>query len=819
MRQTLLFFILLSGIIRSQALTVDRETAHEAFYGSIRYIKSAPEKLNIHQVIAIANKGQDFAPVSYGVNFPFPSSSYWIYFDISNTDSVTVEQVLAINNPNINHLDIYKCFGDSIIDSVLTGELRPYSNREIGHTNFLFELRIPAQSSMRIFAYIDNDSDEIFIPITLSSQHIFIEKHLTSTYYSYTLTGMLIFVIISMLFLVAMTRTRISVFFLLYVLSVSFFLLSKWGLSQKFMSFSGPFMAIYFAPICVSFATITAQYFNQIFLNSQRSSAVADKIIHSIKWASWLSMGTFLLPIRYNYIPQGLIITIAAIAAVITPFYGFLCLKKEPRASFFIMLSSLPISTTIGLYIARLYGLIQSDSLLYGFGTAFVLEIIILTFAIIDQYRNTLVYSVRSLTEVSKNLQIQKKQAEESNEILKDTIAEKEIMQNKLMQSHKLETIGKLAGGIAHDFNNLLTPIIGYSEMCIENAEPDSELESDLKIILSSSKRAKELVNQILAFSKHFKEQTQHFSIVPIIDEVTTLLKSIIPSSIIIKHRYEDDDQPYLNADPTQIHQILMNICTNSFHAIENKQGMITIEHIVTDLSSNQIDEDKLFINPGKYIHIRISDTGKGIDENTLEKIFDPFFTTKDIGKGTGLGLSVVHGIVKRMRGCIKVQSQLDIGTSFNVYLPLANVKKKKVDIQPCVKISGGGKLIVAVDDEENILNLIEKILIKNGYTVRSFIRSTDAVDYLTKTEDTVSMVITDQTMPILTGSDLAIQIREANKQMPILLISGYSEIVTTSNYEQFGINGLMLKPIAPSELLEKIGSMLNYNKAIEVDQ
>ena len=450
-----------------------------------------------------------------------------------------------------------------------------------------------------------------------------------------------------------------------------------------------------------------------------------------------------------------------------------------------------------------------------GFDTAFVVELIILTFGIIDQYRDTLVNSVQNLTEASDNLTLQKQQLVESNETLKETIAEKELMQIKLLQVHKLETIGKLAGGIAHDFNNLLTPIIGYTEMCIDSAEKDSELEKDLQVILASSKRAKDLVNQILTFSKHFKEQAQYFSIVPIIDEVTTLLKSIIPSSIIIKHRYEEDDEPYVYADPTQIHQILMNICTNAFHAIENEQGMIVIEHIVSDLSADQIEANKLSLIPGKYVQIQISDTGKGIPEETLGKIFDPFFTTKDVGKGTGLGLSVVHGIVKKMRGCIKVQSKLGVGTSFSVYLPLATEKAILTEQSIQKAEQGNGKLIVVVDDEENILNMAEKILTRNGFTVRSFQRSTEALNYLLQTTDNVEMVITDQTMPLLKGSELSSQLRLAGKQMPLLLITGYSETVTTDNLDKFGISGLMLKPIFPKELLEKIDQLLNQHKAL----
>jgi len=489
LRQALLFFgFLMWGITLVHALPVSRDTAQKAFYDSIKYIECSPGQFNIHQVIELASSGQNFEPVPYGVNFPFPSAAYWIYFDIVNDENISIAQILSINNPNLNHLDVYKCIGDSIIDSVLTGEIRPFSQREINHTNFIFHLHVPPQGTLRIYAFIYNHSDEIFLPLILSSEKEFVEGSQSIIYYHYLRTGMIMFVIIAMFFLVMVTRTRISLFFLLYVLSLSFYLTNVWGINQKYLWPNGNLMAIYFMPLCGNIAVIAAQYFNSLFLKVKESSPAASLIIKTMIWITWMSLATFLLPLKYSYITQGTVIVLAAIAALVTPINGILCLKKQPRASFFIILSSLPITVTVSLYIMRFYGLVQSDSLLYGFDTAFVIELIILTFGIIDQYRDTLVYSVQNLTYASNSLIAQKKQLEHSNETLKQTIAEKELMQIKLLQVHKLETIGKLAGGIAHDFNNLLTPIIGYTEMSLESAEVDSELYEDLQIVLTSSK-------------------------------------------------------------------------------------------------------------------------------------------------------------------------------------------------------------------------------------------------------------------------------------------------------------------------------------------
>lgn len=234
MRSALLSLLLfLSGIASAHAIHVSRDSSHSSFYQSIKYIKCQPGQFSIDQIIALAQSGDKFQQVPYGVNFPYPTSAYWIYFDLENIDSLPVAQVLSINNPNLNVIDIYKCIGDSVVDSVKTGEFRLFSSREISHSNFLFHLRIPPHKTMRIYSYVYNHTDEIFLPVIVSSEKSFVESSQNITYYHYLRTGVLLFVVVAMFFLVIVTRTSISLFFLLYVLSVSFNLTSIWGINQK----------------------------------------------------------------------------------------------------------------------------------------------------------------------------------------------------------------------------------------------------------------------------------------------------------------------------------------------------------------------------------------------------------------------------------------------------------------------------------------------------------------------------------------------------------------------------------------------------------
>ncbi|MCG8616214.1 MAG: PAS domain S-box protein [Desulfobacterales bacterium] len=383
---------------------------------------------------------------------------------------------------------------------------------------------------------------------------------------------------------------------------------------------------------------------------------------------------------------------------------------------------------------------------------------------------------------------------------------ERRKMEQNLRQLQKIEAIGALAGGIAHDFNNILFPIVGFAEMLDEDLAPDSPLKENAEEILSGAKRAKELVKQILTFSR----QTDH-EVVPlhphlIVKEVAKLVKSIIPTYIRIRHKIDKDTRPIL-ADPTQIHQVAMNLTTNAYHAMEENGGTLTIKLENKDIS----DADPEFptLEAGPYIQFTVADTGTGMPGHIQEKIFDPYFTTKPKGKGTGLGLSVVHGIIKNYGGDIFVESTPGEGTSFTICLPALDNASTPVESKEIMEDQAGQGHIMLVDDEPVILRIEEQILQRLGYTTRSFLDSEAALDAVRSDPGAYDLVVTDMTMPNLTGDRLTIAIKKIAPDLPVLICTGYSERISPDEAEAIGAGGLLYKPVVKTDMARMLNRLL----------
>lgn len=382
---------------------------------------------------------------------------------------------------------------------------------------------------------------------------------------------------------------------------------------------------------------------------------------------------------------------------------------------------------------------------------------------------------------------------------------EKETMENQLRQSHKLEAIGVLAGGIAHDFNNLLAIIMGYAELLEFPAEQDPTSVENVKNILVAANRAKELVRQILAFSRQAKVDRFPLDLTPLIKESLKMLRSSLPSTIEIR----DNLAPHCGlvlADPTQVHQILMNLCTNAQHAMEDNGGILTIQ-IQRVLLEDQISEAQKHLQPGVYVELIISDTGTGIRPDLIDKVFDPYFTTKPQGKGTGMGLAIVHGLVHEYGGEITVESTLGKGTTFHVFLPV--VEEAPVpDIEKPSQVVCGTARILFVDDEKLLAQMGKELLEPLGYKVTVREKSLEALSTFQDNPDAFDIVITDQTMPDMTGTTLAQKILEIRKDIPIILCTGFSSLVDEDSAKKLGIQELAYKPLtkeAISSLISKV--------------
>ena len=384
---------------------------------------------------------------------------------------------------------------------------------------------------------------------------------------------------------------------------------------------------------------------------------------------------------------------------------------------------------------------------------------------------------------------------------------EKAELQAQLFQAQKMEAIGTLAGGIAHDFNNILSVIFGYSELASKDAPPGTKHQKNMQKVLTAANRAKNLVKQILAFSRQTEVKRSPLKIQSLIREGLTMLRSSIPSTISITEEI-DPKSGVILADPTQIHQILMNLCTNAYHAMEATGGILAVS-----LKRTFVDKDDqkmlLHVSPGEYVELIVSDTGPGIAPHMIERIFDPYFTTKENGKGTGMGLAIIHGIMKEYGGTITVESCEGKGASFHVYFP---VVKKDVDqnVVRSENLAMGTERILFVDDEELLAAMGKDMLERLGYHVTVQLSSIEALTIFQNGPSEFDLVITDQTMPGMTGADLARQMIQVRPDIPIILCTGYSNVIDEHSAKAIGIKEFVFKPLSMEVLAQLIRNVLD---------
>jgi signal transduction histidine kinase/ActR/RegA family two-component response regulator len=387
-------------------------------------------------------------------------------------------------------------------------------------------------------------------------------------------------------------------------------------------------------------------------------------------------------------------------------------------------------------------------------------------------------------------------------------ITEKKQLQAQVQRAQKMEAIGSLTGGIAHDFNNILFPIVGMSELLLEDVKHDGTVRESLTAIHSAGRRGVDLVKQILAFSHQDEHRTGPVRIQQVIKEVIKLCRATIPAEIEITRDLQSDAGPVL-ADPTQIHQIGMNLITNAYHALENTGSRIQVS--VKQVSLNGKDRKNTLFTPGEYVQLSVSDNGCGIPESDLSRIFDLYFTTKPPGKGTGLGLSMVYGIVRKFNGEITVHSEPGKGTTVNVYLPL--MKKIPAPSLPAEEKNhtpGGNETILVVDDDPAIAGLEKKILERLGYTVTMMVNSPDALNVFIHDPAAFDLVITDMSMPDMTGAQLAESMLAVRPDIPVIVCTGFSEKINEQIARDIGIKGFLMKPIVISQLACMVRSALD---------
>jgi len=391
-------------------------------------------------------------------------------------------------------------------------------------------------------------------------------------------------------------------------------------------------------------------------------------------------------------------------------------------------------------------------------------------------------------------------------------VTEQKRLADQLRQSSKMEAIGTLAGGIAHDFNNIIGAISGYTELTMDDVTDENSLRN-LQQVLKGAHRAKDLVQQILAFSRLTEQEWKPLQPSSIVKETLKLLRASLPATIEIRQRIEADSSLIL-ADPIQIHSLVMNLSTNAHHAMLKKGGILEVNLKEVEIGS-QMASVHQELTPGKYIRLSVSDTGTGIDPEIMDRIFDPYFTTKEVGEGSGMGLALVHGIVKNHHGEITVESELGKGTTINVLLPLIRDKVKK-ERKVVKDIPGGNETILFVDDEKNLVRVSKQRLERLGYTVVGTIDSIEALEIFTKNPDYFDLIITDQTMPRMTGAEFAQKVLRIRPDMPIILSTGFSELISKEKSKAIGISEFIMKPLFSEEIATLIRNVLDKNNRSE---
>ncbi|MGD9853196.1 MAG: response regulator [Nitrospirales bacterium] len=373
-------------------------------------------------------------------------------------------------------------------------------------------------------------------------------------------------------------------------------------------------------------------------------------------------------------------------------------------------------------------------------------------------------------------------------------------------QSSRMEAIGTLAGGIAHDFNNILTAILGYTELALATVPKSSRTQRNLQEVLTAGHRAKHLVQQILTFSRQSGPGKRSIPLHTILREALKLLRATIPSTITIQHSIKTEAN--IVADPTQIHQVLINLCTNAEYAMREEGGVLhlTLEDVnVTDQTVQALSE----LAVGEYVRLTVRDTGIGMTPEVLERMFDPFFTTKPIGEGSGMGLAVVHGLVTSHGGAILVDSGIGRGTKIEVYLPKAqNPVWEHVPDQGPIPV--GRETILFVDDEETIVRLGQELLTSLGYSVEVETHSPQALATFKQDPHRFDLVITDQTMPSMTGEMLSRELLRIRPDLPIILCTGFSHIMSAEKAKALGIQAYLMKPLAIRDLAPIVRHVLD---------
>lgn len=802
MKRFCLFIILfsISFIVHAQTIYITDSSTILPTKHAFSFLEDESNTLELKDVIS-----KQFTPdIPPKLKSGWTAKTHWAHFTIHNKKDISADLTFTLPNRFIDSISFYVLNSDSLISSAFYINGKSESHNIQNFSNAVtFNFSCPPQSNLDCYIQLKNNGDIITFTPSLYTKETYSEQKE-------------IFVLISGLYL--------GILVVLWIFSLSYFNL-KGKVFYRYYS-------VYLLTILILTLSINGFLHYALPFNEKVSDLIFS-ITMFLNLFSFLSFITSLLNTKTHYpiifnISRAythLILPIIFLLFIDTKDFAFniavsasipliiiiiiVSLYKNLKASIYFL--AIVLFSSIGVIISRNASGIENNFFTSNmFSLTFLINIVILFIAVLREH-------FIENKEKEELAFLNQKKISEHNQIVtqKNTDLQKEVdarkkaefeqkqLQEQLIESNKMETMGKLAGGIAHDFNNILTPIIGHADLALEDCK-DDYIKEDLQLILKSATRAKELVKQILTFSRRYKQESTAVDIYQVIQETIDLLHSSFPKNISIEYNLSSSKLLVL-ANEGQLQQVILNLCTNAKDAIGDKSGIVKIKQ-----STVTIKKDTPELKKGLYGKMSISDNGSGMDEETLQNIFFPFYTTKPKGSGTGLGLSVVHGIINAYSGTIQVESTLGKGTTFHILLPLAKETKNNETKAKLVEqdSSTTGNILV-VDDEEAIRNMIALKLTRLGFSVTTKENGRIAYEYLQSINGDVDLVLTDQMMPEMNGDELIAKINEHYTGTNIILITGYSEKLQGQTAEDININEIIMKPFDFKELVEKVQKLL----------
>gem|GEM_PF-993825 len=733
----------------------------------------------------------------------FATNTHWFRIPLSNTSSTAVSLTYTLANRYLNHVDLYGLSSDSILFfQTYNDGVAEQENDEFLLNGIAFNFTIPAHASIELYIRISNDGDILTYTPSLYTRSGFAKKKEVFLTVIGCFFGIIFLLWIFSVFYFLFPKRIFYRYYSFYILTVILFTAHLHGFMHSMMPcVQEPLQDLVFT--ITLFANIFC-FFG--FLNSFFKTRYHLPTLHKISTYAVYLFFPILFLVLIN--KKDLAFNISAlISTPIILLIIFVSLIRNVKASLFLI-SSIAVST-IAIIMSRYGGLTEDNFFTSNlFSVVFLLNMAIVFGALLKTHTQSLRKTEKQLKQrqlkIGEHNQIileKNKELETAMQAVLKAEAERSELQEQLIESNKMETMGRLAGGIAHDFNNILTPIVGHADLALEITE-EEEIKEDLKVILKSAMRAKELINQILTFSRKYKTEAYPVEVFKVIQDAMELLHASFPKNIALEYNLSSS-KLFVLANEVQLQQVLLNLCTNAKDAIGTSLGLIRIKQEMVVISDSTLE-----LKSGTYGKITISDNGSGMSEHIQKNIFFPFYTTKPKGAGTGLGLSVAHGIITSFGGSISVQSTEGKGTDFEIYLPSTEAVspvKKNDPIEP--KHSAKGETILIVDDEESIRNVITQKLQRLGYTVFAKENGKKGYEFLKSQETCIDLLITDQMMPEMTGEELIKKVRSQCFKTKIILISGYSEKLTKNI--DLGANEVVMKPFSFEELTEKINTLL----------